>query len=73
MKTIKELRALPEFQLITTFDGIHPETGEPCKLAKVNQDQMLVIKTDDMVEFLDSDGSPMRVVNTQDGLMKMRI
>lgn len=72
MKTTDELRALPEFRLFTTYEGPHPETGEPCKLARRNQDKMLATKSCDLAEFEEADGTPMRVVNTTDGLMKMR-
>lgn len=67
-KRTESLRTLPEFHLIETY---HPETGEPCLLARVNQDKLLVTGTSDLAEFDDTDGTPMRVINTTDGLMKM--
>lgn len=74
MKSIEELQNLPEFCLITTVPGAHPETGEPCLLAQVNHRKLLAshIEPDDVLQFIDSDGSVMRVVDTTDGKMKMR-
>lgn len=75
MKSLDELRALPLFNLFTVVEGVHPETGEPCKMVRTNQTQIQVLADIEEypIQFPDTDGSPMRVVNTTNGLMKMHV
>jgi hypothetical protein len=66
---------LPEFRLFNTVPGVHPETGEPCLLPQTNHHKLRArhIGPDDVLQFVDKDGTVMRVVETVDGEMKMRV
>jgi len=69
VKTIEEARRLPKGSTFALVPGTAPN-GTPCNIP-VRIAAAQAFDDDDIIEFLDSDGTPMRVISTLLGLRKM--